>query len=197
MYGWLSETWILTNVYAGFPPMKFNVAYCFLELGIALYLQTVRANEDMLKMLLGFFCLPALAMVVSTTLQTVFGINTYADDFFVTDNFSAGIIPNAIPGRMSVYTAFCFVPLSIGIMLRPFKDNLGDELFQGMLHVVTLAALVVIVSYVCGWQQFYKDSPHTYMALNTAVMLFIMSAAAALIRPHAGLPGLLLKRKGS
>lgn len=196
MYGWLTQTYILISVLPGLPAMKFNTALCFLQVGAALYLQTVRWDENVLKMLLGVLCLPMFAMAFSSSLQTVFGINTYADDFFITDNYTPTILPNAYPGRMSVLTAFCIMLCSISIMLRPFKFNRGDELLQSMLHVVTVIALLMLGSHALGMQDCYKHSAMWHMTLPTVILFLVMSVGATLLRPHAGITGWLLRGRG-
>lgn len=194
MYGWISETYILTSVLPGMPGMKFNTALCVLQIGLALYLQTVRVEENVLKMILGVLCLPMFAMAFSSSLQTVFGINTYADDFFLADKYTPTILPNAFPGRMSVLTAFCIMCMSVSIMLRPFENNRGDELLQSMLHVVTVVCLLMLGSYAFGMEECYRHSAMWHMTLPTLLLFLIMSVGATLLRPQAGVTGWLLRR---
>lgn len=192
--GWLAHIPLLTSVGPGMPTMKFNTALCILLLGVALWQYTVGYSLKSLQKIILLYVVPVFWGAAVTSLQYYLGNNFGIDELFIADTHS----PDSYPGRMSNASAVCLMLISTALMFPGVKQPLLRQLLQALLHVVSFIAFVGILGYVFSIPAFYKLSFVSSMAVHTSVLFFLIAGVATLLRPEAGLTGLLLgKRVGN
>ena len=185
--GWILEVEIFKSLITGFPAMKFNTAACFILSGTSLFLLV---NEKKISYFIQpVISLMILVIVMITFAQDVFGFNTGIDEWFIKDNI-AKITGQGFPGRMAAPTSFCFIFLSLSFLIIPSPKKNIKIAAQYALHFVSLIALIAIFGYLYNIPTLYKLSFFSSMAVNTAVLFFLLSIGASLINQSIGFTGL-------
>ena len=190
--GWIFNIEIVTTVFSGYASMKFNSAFCFVLSGIALLLFfDERRYSHSFQMILSA---SVLAIGVFTFSEYFFKYTTGIDEFFIKD-IPTRISGNGFPGRMSAATALCFGLTGLAFLSLRSKSFLVRIVMQWALHLVTFIALLDIMSYMYKMPGVFKIPVLSSMAIHTAILFFILSAAAALINPSYGVVDLFSGNK--
>jgi PAS domain S-box-containing protein len=185
--GWIFKMQLLKSVIPGLIPMRINAAICFVLMGWALLIK----NGVQRKTVSIFLILLLLVALIGgmTLLEYQFHLDLDIDQLFVKDNQS--ITDHlSFPGRMAYNTALSFVLLSFGLLGLTAKFNKFHILFQYFLHVATVISGIAIMGYVYGVSMLYNFAYVSSMAIHTAILLFLLSIAAALLNPKLGVAGL-------
>lgn len=164
--GWITNISILTTLIKGFPPMLPNTANSFLLLATALL--SINANKFTT---LGY-----------TSLIILIGLNSLS----LLEPVLSNVLGNhslQIPGLTSI----CFLLMAIALLLQLVSKII---IAQGLFHITTLVAVIALLGYLFGVETMYKLSFLHSMALQTSVLLLILSMAASLLNPTIGLTGL-------
>lgn len=188
MIGWRFDIPLLVTMVPGFASMKFNAAICFALLGAA-FLLTQNRSTPAKKWI--FVLLPLLIILIST-LSIAPGLFHSAggiDQLFVSANSSiARHYPS--PARMGANTALCFILLATALLGFVSKRRRLFNLFQYLLHVVTVISALSILGYLYGLSLLYNSYFASPMALHTAALLFLLSLTASLLHPALGITAL-------
>lgn len=184
LIGWFFGVENLKGVFPGLATMKANAAICFVLLGVALYIrngQQSMAINTIYRVLL----LLVAAIGGITFLEYQLHFDAHVDQFFVTD-YQSVTTRFPFPGRMANNAAVSFVLLGTGLLGLSTQPGKFHVVFQYLLHVVTVIAGIAIMGYVYGVSMLYKLSYVSSMAIHTAVLLFMLSLAAARLYPNLG-----------
>ncbi|OYQ35660.1 hypothetical protein CHU92_10630 [Flavobacterium cyanobacteriorum] len=185
--GWLFNVRHLKMIIPSFPEIKFNTALAFALLSGAVLLRLIPKFRKLyplsyiLTSLVGFFGVMAFLQVI---LQHDFGM----DVLLMPDKSS---LLNPMPGRTSPITGFCFLIISVGLLLAGSRNKKYVNSAQFLFHTTTLFAVVALLGYLFGIPTFYNHSFNVSMSPHTAVGLFVLSLVGSFFNPSAGITGML------
>ena len=139
-----------------------------------------------------------LAIVVTaigflTLAQYVFGVNLGIDRLVFDASSDAGI--TAHPGRMSAVSATCFALLGPAILLLDVEPGSGFRPSQVLFLTVAAIGLTSILGYVYGAIPLTGVGQGFQIALPTAVLVLILTAAGLALRADTGFVGRVLSRQ--
>ena len=184
LIGWIFNIRSLESLLPPLVTMKVNAALCFVFLGIALVIKTTRSgkaiNNIYSALLVLVTCLGGISL-----LEYLFKFDTHIDQLFIADHQSV-TIKFPFPGRMAYNTAASFTLLGLGLLGVNTRLNKLRILCQYLFHVVTVIAAIAILGYVYGVSMFYNLGYVSSMAIHTAILLLLLSIAAALLNPGLG-----------
>jgi PAS domain S-box-containing protein len=183
--GWLLNSPALANMVIGYISMRFNTALCFILFSSALLFSQYQAKKYTSP---GFIIAALLGTVIAflTIYQNIFHISTGIDQLFVTDKTPVSFY-FPFPGRMASTASFGFFLLGLGLSLLINKGRMFHIAAQYIFHVVTFISGVALIGNMYGAALFSTLLYVTSMATTTALFLFILSLAAALLNPLLGI----------
>lgn len=182
-FGWIFQIKSLESVIPGFVTMKPNAAFCFVLLGIAM----VVSNKAIYSFLLILVSIIALL----TLSEYQFHFDAGIDQLLIKDYGSVTNL-TPFPGRMAYNTAISFALLGLGLLGLNAKLGKYKVIFQYLLHIVTVIAGVAIMGYIYGVSMLYSFSYVSSMAIHTALLLLLLSIAAARLNPNLGVAKLFI-----
>lgn len=166
--GWYLECLAITNIHQRYSPMQYNTALCFIFLGLALILQTLKNKTlSLLPTILVFVF--SLLSFSEFLLNANFGLDTL---FFVTP-----IVPlDPRPGRMPLITAVSFCIGSLAILGLVLSKKLGRlAFFSDYLSVsIFVFGFISLLGYFVGLNltEYWHDNMR--MAAHTALGFIIL-----------------------
>ncbi len=196
MLGWILNIPALQCIVPGFVAMRFNAALCFVLFGSALLItqyQSIKYN------MLFFIALSSIGTLIGsiTLLQDLLHFNSGLDQLFVTDKTAPSYqIP--FPGRMAFNASINFCFLGLGFLSLIFKKRVFNVLSQCLFHIVGTLSAIALIGYLYGVSFVRILLYKTSMATHTAILFFVLSAAATLLNPSIGFTRLFTgKRVGN
>ncbi|RWY48513.1 PAS domain S-box protein [Mucilaginibacter gilvus] len=186
LVGWIIGLTTMQRVMPGVVTMKANSAICFVLLGGILLLQNERQNLQQIPRIL----LILVTFIAGTTLlEYHLNFNAGIDELLFTDPESVSLrFP--YPGRMAYNTALSLTLLGFGLLglhIAAIK-----AVCQYALHAATVLAGVAIMGYVYGVSMLYSFAYVSSMAIHAALLVFLISIAAARFNPHLGVARLFM-----
>ena len=182
LVGWMYNITILKSVLPGLVPMKANTALNFILAGVSLWLsQAKQAHKSGIRRYILQACLSIVLLIsVLTLIEYLLGWNLGIDQLWFKDPLEIEIMH---PGRMSPYTALCF--LLVGFALLLLNGRSGHRLVQWLTLASALVASVALVGYIYGVRAFYGGLPtyYTSIAFHTALAFIILCVGILLARP--------------
>lgn len=182
MLGWIMDNPSLRSILPGLPAMRFNTALCLLLMGIAVWLlqdeEAGRTRKRGAKALAGL----VLAISTLTITEYLFGWNLGIDELFFKDLQSH---PDLFPGRMSPIAVLCSGLASTALLL------IGSRMSQYLSVGVFVLSIVVIMNFLFGFQDLFRDPQITYSAVQTAGAFLLLSLALLAMRPTRGMMRML------
>jgi len=188
MAGWVFDLSPLLSVFSHYATMKFNTALCFALLSAALLLTQLPARRYKMSvfLILSFSVTGIAAVSVS---QYLFPVSGGIDQLLLIDKVSiAQHYP--YPGRMSVNTALSFMLFGLSLIGFSTQKRALVTISQYLLHIVSVISGLSLVGYLYALPLFYQLYFDSSMAVHTALLFFLLSLSASLLRPVAGLAGL-------
>jgi len=166
--------------------VKANTGFCFVVIGLALWL--IREERDHVwSRKLAAQGLAAFASIVGllSFLEYWHGWNLGIDQllFIASSEDALGSIR---PGLMSPVTALGFLFLGTSLVLLDSKTPQGHWLAQSLAVATAVVCTFGILDFVLDY-----NKGHTYIALPTAILLFLLSFALISARMDVGLGRLL------
>ena len=188
LVGWMYNITIFKSVLPGLVNMKANTALNFILAGVSLWIsQPKQANKSGIRRYMLQACVSILLLIsVLTLIEYLLGWNLGIDQLWFKEPLKSGTLP---PGRMSPYTALCF--LLVGFVLLLLNRRRGYRLVQWLTLVSAFVTSVALVGYIYGVTAFYGDIPsyYTSIAFHTALAFTILSVGILLACPD----GILVK----
>ncbi len=185
MCGWLFDLPSLQKFFFAQIAMKFNTSLCFALFGAALLV--LQSTNKIYNNTL-FFVFAALGTILSiiTLCQELFTFNSGIDTLFVGDKTLVSVF-FPFPGRMAFNSSLNFSLLGIGLLLIKSPKRLFKISAQYIFHLVTMLAAIALIGYMYGVSLFHTLFYITAMPVHTAILFFIVSAAASLCNPSLGI----------
>jgi PAS domain S-box-containing protein len=168
MLGWFLDLPLLRSIVPGAVEMKFNTALALVLAGGALFVYSRLAQRQFQRLAQGASALVA-ALGWSTLGEYAFGWQLGIDELLMRDNGNAF---NAIPGRMSPYSALSFGALGIALFLLPGRQL---QALVGLLAaLVALVGGVSLLGYAWNASELVTDNMLPPVALHTAACLVLL-----------------------
>jgi two-component system sensor histidine kinase/response regulator len=191
LLGWTLDLSMLKSILRGAIPMKPVTAICFAFSGAALVLMKLAAGP---KEILS--TARKRAVVVCSFLVAIVGIATLGEYFFRLDlGIDTLLLRNALlaegkdsfAGRMAESTALGFTLLGIAILLRDSRLRIGQRLSEIFSLSTLLLGLVPLIGYFYSVESLYRFQTYRPMAVEAALLFFMLGLACFCIRPTRGL----------
>lgn len=192
MAGWLFDMPLLTRVWPGLPTMKFNTAICLFLSGAAtaLVYYTDRPSVRYVYYSLSAIILSITALTLAEYFwQCQLGI----DHLFVRDQYSH-TESTIHPGRMAEATAVAIFLLAIGLSGIISGRPIVRRLTQYALHLTTLITVIALIGYIIDVPNLYKLYYYSSMAVNTSVLLVLLSVTLSFYHSALGVTGIFTGR---
>lgn len=181
LLGWVLDITPLKTLLPGLATMKVNTAILFLLCGLAIWLEA-----DTRHAMVSFWLARSVAVVVGavgvvTLGEYEFGWNAGIDQSLIPESIeSAG---TSVPGRMAVMTAIDFLLISAALLLINFKTKRGRRPSNWLALAVAANAFLALMGYLYDVTALYRVAAFSSMALHTALLFLLCSAAVPLLRP--------------
>jgi len=193
MLGWVFNIPALQQIVPGFVSMVFNTALCVVLFGGALLSGQLFNGRYRNAVFLIFSSIAALTGLV-TLLQFLFHFNTGLDQLFITDTQKI-TSDHLYPGRMAFNAAVCILLLGLGFLALIPKIRIWNMAGQWLFHAVSILSAIALIGYLYGASLFNTVLYVSSMAIHTAILFFILSAAASLLNPSLGITQLFTGNK--
>ncbi len=185
--GWILDIPVLKSISPDFAAMKANTAFCFVFIGVSLWLSQTKRHGNRTARGIARLC----AFIVFLTGFLTFWEYMLGWDFGIDQLLfkkSATDILTSYPGRMAFNSSIIFVMIGIALLLCGFETTLFAWLAQLLVIPAGIIALLSFVGYLYGASPLYIGAKfNTAMALYSSV-LFIMSCTGCIfVRPEQGL----------
>jgi PAS domain S-box-containing protein len=190
--GWYLNITFLKSIIPGYISMKFNTAFCFILVGITLFLQVSKPN-NVSRCFTLILPLIALTFAIISFAEELFHNNYGIDQLFIKD-FDVNPRNQMHPGRMSPLAAFCFILMSGALLTLRSGKKTVLLINQFLFHACTVVSFIAILGYLFNTPEFYKLTFLTSIAVNTAIAIFFLSIAASLVNPTFGITGLFTEQ---
>ncbi len=168
--GWRLHLEVISSIFAGLLPMKYNAGMGMAVTGVAMILLGLR--QGALAAGLGF----ALAIFMGLTeAEHLFSADLNIDRIFFTSYY---VSQDPHPDRVSPLTAGCFTIVGLILMLAAVPGRRGALTLAGLAACsVGLVSLVASLGYVFGIDDAEGWGAYTRMSLYTATTFFAISLA--------------------
>ncbi len=191
--GWGLHLRILTTILPGQVAIKANTAAGLVMLGIALWLVRKEVPQRSSSIRTAIFVLNFMVCLVGALsfLEYKNGWNLGIDELL----FRAGpedVLGSVRPGLMSPITALAFLALAPAVFLLDTKEKWGRSIAQCLALMAVAACMFGILDFVLNLR-----TVHTYIALPTALALFLFSFGVIAARVEWGLGRLLASSRVS
>jgi PAS domain S-box-containing protein len=181
MVGWRIDNRFLIQLHPTLVPMPYNSAILLLMASITLVL-LARNHLALPRLLAGL----GLLLSAVTMAQYIGGIDLGIDELLMQHYIAVRTI---YPGRMAVSTAFSYILLNAGFLLY----TVGGVSQRWMATIGSALIIATVVATVIGYevnlQPLFGWSATTYMALHSALGIFMVALALFVISSSATLGG--------
>ncbi|HTA40995.1 MAG TPA: PAS domain S-box protein [Bryobacteraceae bacterium] len=164
--------------------IKMNAAVCLALLGAALWLSRKTAAALSVRLMAAITAIVGLLSLVEHVSSLNFGI-----DQLLYREPAADAILSIHPGLISAVTAADFLLLGLAFLLLDRRISWKSQRYWPAQYLAALSALLGIVGvldYLLG-----SHAPYTYIALQTAVALLLISIGVLCVRIDRGFPALV------
>lgn len=166
LYGWITNNYIIIQIYKHSSPMQFNTALSFLfsGLGLIAYLRFPR--------LVGFLGILIILMGSLTLFEYFSRINLGLDQLFITSDLNNKLFP----GRMAPNTALYLTLIGIILLLRGLQCKWENSFYLSFILSIFLIAvgIIAVMGYILNISIAYGWGHWTQMALLTAITFIII-----------------------
>ncbi len=177
----------LKSVIPGQPVIKVNAAVCLVLLGLALWLVRKTDSQDRIQRLCSqiLAAITALVGLLSVT-EHLFGWDLGIDQLLFHEPAADTFVR---PGLIAPITALDFLLLGLALVLLDWVISWRSRRFWPSEYLASLTAILSIV----GLLDFVLAShlSYTHIALQTAVVLLLLSLGVLSVRIDRGLAALL------
>ena len=171
--------------------MKANTAICFILAGSALWqlYKSTKRSARYAQILAAI----VLGIGLLTLIQYGFGVNLGIDQLLFKEPVTA--VATSTPGRMAANTALNFLLLGSALLMlsRPYPFQAGIQAFTVTAFFI---ALLGLLGYLYGIQEFYGFGSYTKMAVHTAIAFIILCTGILCLYPDQGITGTVTSQHG-
>ncbi|UAY53473.1 sensor histidine kinase [Ferruginibacter albus] len=185
--------WILNNVsivcfLPSHLPVKLSTAICMILSGFSQLFFYKKGKYNAL-----LYRTSSIMMIFIAGLyffSNIFHYRVFIDTLF-NNSVSQLFTSRHVSLGMSYAPAICFFILGLAYIYSKSNIVTIRLLVQWGLHIVTLMSVIALMGHLYKVPNFYKIPFFSPMATHTAVAIFLLSIAGALINPSLGIAGLL------
>jgi signal transduction histidine kinase/ActR/RegA family two-component response regulator len=179
--GWALDIAPLRSVIHGAVEMKANTAICVILASIAAYL-LAGAPSDSGRRIAEFLATLVGVIGLLTLLEYVFGFQPGVDELLFRDTANAY---NALPGRMSPYTAITFIACGLALVLLGRRRM--RPLVQLLAYFIGVIGAVSFIGYAWNASEIVTDVLAPPVAINTALCFILLGLSMLVLnRADAG-----------
>jgi len=183
--GWKLHITVLLSVFAGSVNMKPNTALAVLLSGVSLWLLCPDEPGKWKARVGGFLGFLVTLIGAASMAEYLFDLHLGIDQLlFVATNAS---VATFAPGRMSPMTATALISIGLALVLLSLQNRRSILASQILSLWAGLMALMALCGYVYHATALYRILMYTQVAVHTASILFLLSAALFFVRPRAGI----------
>jgi PAS domain S-box-containing protein len=182
MCAWIENIQVLKSFISGLPVMKFTTALNFMFIGFSMLFMFDSKRVSL------FFAFIVMMIGAFSFGYDLVDIPLVADDFFKQDK---DIDNSYVPIRMASTTSFCFLLVGIALCISSSKSKKIKSLNQFVWHLISLISFLAVIGSLFNNPVLYRFSFLSSMALNTSILLVLVSLAGSLIHYDKGITGLL------
>ncbi len=181
LVGWVGDVTVLKSVIPNGISMKANTAVCLLlSAGGIYYYHRQQPNE---KRLYTIAIITSLLIALLTMLEYVFNTALGIDELLFKDVVNE---QTPYPGRMAFITTICIALLNVGHLGVLSNSSTVKRISQGVFHLITIIAAFALFGHIFRVPGFYTMTFITGMAINTALMLLLLSVVSSALLPDVG-----------
>lgn len=174
LLGWALDIPLLRSLIPGAVEMKANTAFCLVAAGWALFLLRVPSSPTPRRLALMLASLVG-AIGWATLSEYAFGWNLGIDQLLFRDTAQAF---NAIPGRMSPYSAVSFAGIGLALCCLPYPKLRHVVWLPALL--ITLIGAVSFIGYLWNAVDIVTDQVLPPVAVNTAFCFVLLGIGTLL-----------------
>lgn len=181
LLGWVGDIAVLKSVIPNGISMKVNTALCLLlSAGGVFY---YNRHQEQGKKVYSVAVIISLLIASLTMLEHVFNTGFGIDELLFKDEVNE-LTP--FPGRMAIITAISIILLNVGHLGVLSDSRNVKRVSQGLFHAITIVAAFALFGHIFRVPGFYTMTFITGMAINTALMLLVLSVVSAALLPDVG-----------
>jgi len=188
--GWISHIELLKSALLGSASIEVNTALGLIFLGTSLWLLLPDPPRRAYRYAGLFLATLAAFIGAITVIEHLFGLNLRIDQLF----FSQTVGVLATYSRTPPITATTFLALGLALLLLDEETRQGRRPSQLLSLWGGFAATMSLGGYINGATATYRIFSYTPVAVYTALLLCMMSAAVFFARPRVGIAGDLTGR---
>ncbi len=185
--GWIFHIERLKSALLGSMSIEASTSVGLVFLGMSLWLLLPDPPRRAYRYWGLFFAALATSLGAITVMEYLLGLDQGIDRLLFSRE--VGAAATYFPGRMSPITATTFLALGLALLLLDEKTRPGWRPSQFLCLWGTFAAMMSLSGYINGATAIYKIFSYTPVAVYTALILFMMSAAIFFARPRVGIAG--------
>jgi PAS domain S-box-containing protein len=190
LIGWMLDIPAVTRIYPGLPTMKVNTAFCFVLLGVALWLSTADSTPTRPLRWLGQAAAAVAALLGMLTLvQYVFGVDLGVDRLLFHDQSSSAAA--LYPDRMAPNTALSVVLVGAALLALEAAPERRFRWTELLTIIAAMISFLALMGYLYGVKSLQGIGPYSSMAFHTVVTFLVLSAGILAARPERGWVSLL------
>ncbi len=182
LIGWIFGVEVLKRVGPEYVAMNPLTAICFILSGIGLWL-LVNSSQKALQYS-KMFGLAVFLVCLLKFIAVLIGWDYPLDRWLFAAKLSEGAL--GFENRMAPNTAFCFILVSLAILLIDVEIARKTRPAQFLSILATLIALLSLYGYVYGVSYLIGFMAYIPMALHTALVFFILAVGLLFARPDKG-----------
>jgi PAS domain S-box-containing protein len=183
--GWIYNVPFLKSLNPGYISMKPNTALCFIFIGIPLLILSKIKISQILKNIARILLIIVLLFSAVTIFEYMFVWNAGIDELLMKEG--PGTTATIYPGRMAESTAFCFILLSLALLVTDNRFSRDNLIAQLIALTTGLICILPQLGYAYKEPELFTFISPTPMALNTSITIFIISIGVFFMRPSSGL----------
>jgi signal transduction histidine kinase/PAS domain-containing protein len=187
--GWIYGIPFLKSLHPSYISMKANTALCFIFLGISALLLNIGSKSPSLKFVARLLAFIVILISLVSLLEYLFVWNSGIDEFLFTDDQSN--CNTIFPGRLAFNTCVCFLLLASAIVFIDTKPKSLIYPAQIFPMITVILGMLPVLGYTYGADDLLTFAFLTNMALNTAIIIIILSFGVMCLRPSAGFLSIL------
>jgi PAS domain S-box-containing protein len=166
MFGWHTHNTFLIQLRADLVPLPYNSALLML-VGACTLVLLIRNSIVLPRLLAG----AAMLLSAVTMAQYFTGIDAGIDQLLMRPYIT---VQTVYPGRMAISTAFSYLILNSGFLLFTLGSSHWRSLATVCAAIVIACVIATVIGYEADLQPLFGWSATTYMALHSALGIFML-----------------------
>ena len=180
--GWWLDINALKSFLPGLATMKANTAFCFILLGVALYLSVIGSQRTQIARI----CVLIVMLIGMLTLvQYIFNLNFGIDELLFRDATST--ISKHPPGRMAPATALYMLAVGVTLLLLQLRSQKDVMIAQLLGLLGPLIGFSALVGYSYDLQSLYSVFAFSSVSLPSATLFVLLGLGVLCAHPSEGL----------